>query len=295
MLEKKSILAIVVTYHPDGLFPERFERLIGQVGALLIVDNGSGAAAVSMLRETASRINMPLILNSENLGLAAALNMGAAHAIANGYRWALLFDQDTVPGDEVFEGLREAYNDFPHKDKLAVIGSNYSEAQTGKLRFSPQVTYGCSWKERRVVITSGSLLSLPAYQVLGPFRDEYFVDCVDLEYCLRARSKGYQVIVTSKPLMIHDVGKPTRHRLPWQEIDVSNHSRLRRYYMIRNNIDMAKKYLWREQVWVLASLWTRFKSMLLLCMFEDDKLAKVRYSAMGLFDGLFSKFDRKLS
>ena len=65
--------------------------------------------------------------------------------------------------------------------------------------------------------------------------------------------------------------------------------------MVRNNIDLAKKYLLREPAWVLASLWTRFKSMILLCVFEDDKLAKVRYSAMGLLDGLFSNFDRKLS
>ncbi len=295
MLEKKSILAIVVTYHPDNSFAERFEHLAGQVGGVLIVDNNSGPAAVSMLREAAARLDMDLILNSENVGLGAALNMGVAHAVANGYRWALLFDQDTVPGSHIVEGLCQAYDDFPRKDRLAIIGSNYSEPDTGKLRFSPLATDGRSWKERRVVITSGSLLSLPAYQVLGPFRDEYFVDCVDLEYCLRARSRGFRVIATSKSLMIHDVGEPTRHRLPWQQIDVSNHNRLRRYYMVRNNIDLARKYVLREPAWVLASLWTRFKSMILLCMFEDDKLAKVRYSAMGLFDGLRSKFDRKLS
>ena len=133
MLEKRNILAIVVTYHPDGSFAERFERLVGQVGAVLIVDNGSAPAAVSMLREAATHLNMALILNHENLGLAAALNIGVAQAIARGYEWALLFDQDTAPGDNVFEGLREAYDDFPRKGKLAVLGSNYSEAQTGKL------------------------------------------------------------------------------------------------------------------------------------------------------------------
>jgi rhamnosyltransferase len=295
MLAKNSILAIVVTYHPDSSFAERFERLREQVGAVLIVDNNSGPNAVSMLRETAARLDLGLILNSENLGLAAALNIGVRQTIARGYEWALLFDQDTVPGNNIVEGLREAYNDFPLKDKLAVIGSNYSEAQTGKLRFSPQATNGFSWKERRVVITSGSLVSLPAYQVLGPFRDEYFVDCVDLEYCLRARSKGFQVIVASKPLMIHDVGNPTRHRLPWRKINVSNHSRVRRYYIIRNHVDLAKTYFLKEPAWVLASCWTWLKSMLLLCVFEDDKLAKVRYSAMGLLDGLLSNFERKLS
>jgi rhamnosyltransferase len=294
MLEKKSVLAVVVTYHPDCSFAERFERLGPQVDAVLIVDNDSGPAAVSMLREAAARLNMGLILNSENIGLAAALNIGVAHAIASGYEWALLFDQDTVPGDSMLEGLREAYNDFPRKDRLAIIGSNYNAPHTGELHFSKLVTNGCPWRERRVVITSGSLLSLPIVGMLGPFRDEYFIDCVDLEYCLRARSKRFEVIVTCKPLMVHGIGQPTRHRLPWREIDVSNHSRIRWYYMIRNDIDLAKKYLLREPAWVLASLWTRFKSMLVLCIFEEDRLAKVWYSVMGLFDGLYSKFDRKL-
>src|SRR5690349_13866574 len=106
MLEKRNILAIVVTYHPDDSFPERFEVLKGQVGGLLVVDNDSGPAAVSMLREAAERLDMHLILNSENLGVAKALNIGIARAIAGRYEWALLFDQDTVPGDEMFEGLR---------------------------------------------------------------------------------------------------------------------------------------------------------------------------------------------
>jgi rhamnosyltransferase len=294
MLEKKNVAAIVVTYHPDSSFAERFERLARQVDAVLIVDNDSGPAAVSMLREVAPRLNMGLILNSENVGLAAALNIGVARAIADGYEWALLFDQDTAPGDDMLEGLREAYSDFPRKDRLAIIGSNYSGPPPGELRFSKLVINGCPWRERTAVITSGSLISLPIYGMVGPFRDEYFIDCVDLEYCLRARSKGFEVIETCKLLMVHDIGQPTRHRLPWREIRVSNHSRIRWYYMVRNDIDLTKKYLLREPSWMLASLWTRFKSMFVLCMFEEDRLAKLWYSVMGLFDGLNSKFDRKL-
>src|SRR6266480_5693543 len=154
MLEKKSILAIVVTYHPDSSFPERFESLAGQVDTVLIVDNNSGPSAVSMLREAAARLDTDLILNSEIVGLAAALNIGVKEAIAKGYEWALLFDQDTVPGNNIVEGLCQAYEDFPRKEKLAIIGSNYNEPDTGKLRFSPLAMDGRSWKERRVVITS---------------------------------------------------------------------------------------------------------------------------------------------
>ena len=46
-----QVCAILVTHHPDDGFPDRIARIAPQVGALVIVDNGSNAAAVRMLRE----------------------------------------------------------------------------------------------------------------------------------------------------------------------------------------------------------------------------------------------------
>jgi hypothetical protein len=59
-------------------------------------------------------------------------------------------------------------------------------------------------------------------------------------------------------------------------------------------VDVARKYFFNEPGWVLGSLWTQFKSLLVLCAVGEDRVAKIRYSAMGLIDGLCSKFDRKL-
>ena len=63
-----------------------------------------------MFSEIASQLNIGLVLNSENLGLATALNIGVARAIAGGYQWALLFDQDIAPFDFIVEGLKDAYD-----------------------------------------------------------------------------------------------------------------------------------------------------------------------------------------
>lgn len=293
--QKSNVCAIVVTYHPDDSLADRFAPLREQVGSLLIVDNNSTAGAVSMLRQMAVNLDTGLILNLQNLGVATAFNVALEYAIAAGYQWALLFDQDTSPGDGVLKGLQEAYKDFPTKDVLAIIGSNYVEPQTGRLRFSRPITNGRSWRTRRVVITSGSLLSLHAYKLLGPFRDEYFIDCVDLEYCLRARSKGFEVIATTKALMHHFVGQPRRLRVPWRDIELSDHAPIRQYYMIRNNIDMAKRYILQEPLWLIASLWTRLKSTLALCLFQHDRGPKMKYSVLGLLDGLCSRFDRDVT
>jgi rhamnosyltransferase len=294
MLEKRSILAIVVTYYPGSGFAERFERLAGQVDAVLIVDNNSSPEAVSMLREAAARLEMHLIRNSDNLGVAAALNVGVAYAIANGYQWALLFDQDTAPGDNMVEGLREAYHAFLRTEKIAVIGSNYKESLNGRLHFPAPATNGCSWREHRTVITSGSLVSLRAYREIGPFRDEFFADCVDHEYCLRARSKGFKVIMTTKPLMIHGVGQATSHRLLWKDVHPTNHSAWRHYYMIRNHTLLIRDYVLTEPVWAFTTLYALCKSVMVSYLFEEDNFKKMTFCVLGLWDGLFSNFDRKI-
>jgi len=80
---------------------------------------------VAALRDLASRLNIELISNDENLGVATALNQGVSQNRAEDYVWALLFDHDTDPLDPMVETLTEVYDNFKQKDKLAVVASNY--------------------------------------------------------------------------------------------------------------------------------------------------------------------------
>jgi rhamnosyltransferase len=43
------------------------------------------------------------------------------------------------------------------------------------------------------IISSGSALSAAAYRKLGPFREDYFIEYIDIEYCLRAVSQNVPV------------------------------------------------------------------------------------------------------
>ena len=78
--QQQSVCAIAVTYHPDSDFPVRMRRIIGQVGALVIVDNGSAAGTLAMLQGLAASPSTTLVSNAENLGVACALNIGIRRA-----------------------------------------------------------------------------------------------------------------------------------------------------------------------------------------------------------------------
>jgi rhamnosyltransferase len=186
----KEICCIAVTYHPDAELPNRLSRILQQVSRLVIVDNGSSDAEITTLQGFAANPSVTLMLNFTNLGIASALNNGIDRAAALGFKWVLLLDQDSCIDDDMVQTLISVQAAFPDQDRLAVIGSGFRDADEAP-REPIDESRGSDWEEAESVITSGSLIPLAAHTVVGPFREEFFIDYVDTEYCFRAaRDRG---------------------------------------------------------------------------------------------------------
>jgi rhamnosyltransferase len=281
----KAICAVLVSFHPDPDLPARVSRILREVGALVIVDNGSGEAALRMLAGISSDPRVSLELNAENLGVARALNIGIRRARRLGYQWVLLFDQDSVVDPGMVHELIAAHVSFADPARLAVLGSGFRDVHKPDTELSDAP--GMRWEEAESVITSGSLLSLATLDRIGPFRDDFFIDYVDNEYCFRARSQGYRVAKTRKPLMSHAIGASTHHTILGIGKWTSNHSPDRRYYMARNDTVMLKEYGgFRWGIWAFKSLGRRVRTCKRIALYEDRKLSKIGAVARGWWDGV---------
>jgi rhamnosyltransferase len=285
----ESICAVIVTYHPDMNICDHVGRIVSQVSQTVIVDNGSPEACVEQLKAIAARFAVHLILNPRNEGIARALNQGAEWACSVGFAWILMLDQDTAVAPHMVESLTEVFRCHPHARSLAVIGSTYTDKVTGKLKTTPSNAQGPKYAEAVSTLTSGSLISLRVYRVIGGFRREFFIDCVDHEYCLRARSRGYQVVVTSKPVMTHGIGHLTEHRVLWKTVGTANYVPARQYFLSRNSFVMAREYLRTDPRWVLAYLWSWLKSIVVICLFEKARGAKIKSIFRGCMDGVLGR------
>ena len=286
-LEKRNVCAVVVTYHPDEGLEKRIDGISEQADHVVIVDNHSSEEKAHVLERIAEKKKVHLIRNAQNLGVATALNEGTIWARQHGYAWAFLFDQDSVVGEGALDTLVDVLNGHGEADAPAVLGCNYRDVQAGRLRYPDESASGISWRERKTVITSGSLVSIDVYSDIGPFRDAFFIDHVDDEYCLRARRRGYKVISTCKPVMLHSVGAITLHKLLWKRTGTTNHPPFRRYYMTRNHIILIKEYFAIEPRWVYDTVYSRMKSLVLMCLFEKQRPAKIRNVLRGFFHGVF--------
>jgi len=280
----KEVCAVAVTYHPDADLPERFSRILRQVGRLVIVDNGSGEAETTMLQEFAANPSVTLMLQFANLGIASALNRGIYHAIALEFKWVLLLDQDSCIDDDMVQTLIAVQAAFPERARLAVIGSGFraTDETTGR---STDGSDG--WEEKESVITSGSLIPLETHAAIGAFREEFFIDYVDTEYCFRARAKGYRVIRTRKPIMSHSIGAITRHRMLWLNKWTFNHSPDRRYYIARNDTVMLREYgHYAMGLWALKSFGRCVRLCKRIVLYEEMKIPKIMAVAQGWWHGI---------
>lgn len=283
-VSKADVCAVVVTYHPDPGFPDRLARVRSQVRRVVVVDNGSPPSACEMLRNVAGP-DVELILNDVNLGVATALNQGVGRARDRSFRWALALDQDSVVETFLVEALVEAYLHYPESDKVAVVGSNYFDEKRRKT-LVPHTSALNPCLEQTTVITSGSLISVDAYKRIGSFRDDFFIDHVDDEYCLRARGMGYKVILCRLPVIRHSIGGAVGKRILGRTVWSSNHSAARRYYMSRNFSWLMGKYLFRQPGWLISRLSRHVAFVFLMILLEGDRWEKVRHMAAGITDGI---------
>lgn len=177
---------------------------------------------------------------------------------------------------------------FPGRDRLAVVGAGFRAINVNRtLQGSTDAMPGNSWEEVESVITSGSLISLEAHAAIGAFREEFYIDYVDTEYCFRARAKGFRVIRTTKSLMSHAIGAITHHRILGIKKWTFNHSVDRHYYIARNGTVLLRQYgHYVLGLWALKSFGRSVRMCKRIALYEQMKIRKLLAVADGWWDGV---------
>jgi rhamnosyltransferase len=284
-----AVCAVVTTFNPDPGWPERLEAVAAAVESFVVADDHSDAARLEMVSTVVRRHGGHVIQNERKVGHAGVVNQGVRWAFDQGFQWALVFDDDTLPGADIASELLRVYRLASTVGATAVVGANYLDPKTGRLILKSDPTRPVEWVALRTVITSGSLIEREAFRAIGPFREEFFVASTDEEFCLRARSMGYQVVMSIKPLMVHSIGAKTIHRIAGLTVCTTNHTAKRRYFMVRNSVTLMREYLFREPKWVVATFCGLLLDAVVVALVEEDKLAKMRGMVVGAWHGLVGR------
>jgi len=285
----RSVCAVIVTYHPKTEMLQNLNNVLAEVQALVVVDNGSNADEVQVLRMTSRKLSFHLIENRENLGIAEALNQGVRWAKREGYRWVILFDQDSKITEGFIGQMFAAWESHPKRERVASIHPRYADPETGIELLVPRTVDG----SLVLPMTAGSLMPLWIFDRIGWFASEYFIDLVDWEYCFRIRAAGLLVTDSKQARLLHAAGSPAKITVLGKTFHPSNHSAARRYYISRNCIAFYRKYFFIFPRWVLKCIYRQVLEMAVCAIAEHDRVRKFRNFLLGTWDGLTGKMGER--
>lgn len=279
------IAAIVVFYNPDPVFIDNIRCYSDDVETVYVIDN-SDSVLPGINELLAALKKVIYIRNAGNLGIATALNIGLEQAIKAGFDFALTMDQDSSAEPGMVKALLGCLDAFD-RNSVGIVSPFYQLGDTSTP--SPE-----EFKDVEVAMASGNLLNLAAFKKVGTFRDDYFIDYVDHEYCLRLRQHGYRIITANRAVLKHRLGAMSWHRLLWKKIKVGNHPPLRRYYAFRNRFHLHKQYRKEFPLYFRFFYRNIIQELIGVFLFEQQKVAKLTMMWRGLRDyrrGVFGRYN----
>ena len=244
MIREKKIAAGVVLFNPDKRTEECLSKLKEQVAKIYIFDNSTKPTAISVPDDVA------YLSESENKGIAYALNRIMERAKSEGYEWVLTMDQDSIlPG-----GMIEDFAKHLDNPEIGIICPQVVD----KRRTYLEVQQDDSMGYIDMCITSASCTSIAAWEQVGKFDEWLFIDLVDNEFCKRLVESGYRILQLKKWVLDQEFGKiePKSEKVQKFWIKVSKMMRnqnfakfsykksvspLRVYYTCRNIIYVNRK------------------------------------------------------
>lgn len=297
-----QVTVVVITYN-SGLVVGQALRAVGDGPRVIVVDNASADRSVSVVRKfyPAARI----IVNSENVGFARAVNQAAAEVNTP---YLLLLNPDATLRQSDLDSLANTIREnamvaiaapltiegsgghptiaagmspnlwrvFTHSTGISRLGSKVpflrgnhmfsSDVQPGSLHDVDWVSGGCM------------LVRFDVWKELGGLSERWFMYAEDIEFCIRARRAGYRVVVSGSARADHEVGASSSTR------DLSNVSTMwleNLFDLYRTEIAPSRFHAWLWK-YVMMSGFTARSLFLRLRPNSKEDVVRFRVYASAL-------------
>lgn len=265
-----KVLGIVILYYPDQEVIQNISSYINCVDKLIVWENTPLDEQRSICFDPCVKQKIMECGVGRNVGIGIPLNEAVQYGLTNSFTHLLTMDQDSCFGENMFPAYLQSIAIIHDKEKeIASFSANTHTYE----ELTPEI------EDIDICITSGTIYRLDVFKNVGTFRDDFFIDAIDTEFCFRLRRKGFKMLQLNKIFMHHVLGDVTVTPFLWGKLISPNYSAQRTYYLIRNSLILKKKYpeyrqsanhfktilFWRAIciVFVESDKWNKFKAMLL--------------------------------
>jgi len=272
-----KIAGLVILYNPEISVLENINSYINQVDKLFVFDNSENDYS-ELLEDLLKNTAVIYESKNENLGVGYALNYAADRAFADGFDFLLTMDQDSFAEPGMVSGLVNAAIRKYEPDQVGIISPLHTSV------FGDNTTNNEVYEEMSCVKTSGNLLNLKLFQKIGKFKEEYFIDYLDIEYGFRLNINGLKVLRINNIKLVHNEADISENKFIYRKVFPYNHSPERMYYKTRNYFSLKKEYKKSAGNYLKAEKKAFIRNMIKVLLFEKNKRLKLKYCLEGFFD-----------
>lgn len=297
------VAAVVVTFNPAAdTLEAQLLALRPQVARVILVDNGSRAEAMAVIRELAERQACDLLPLGDNVGIGAAQNRGIEAALARQADYVLLMDHDSVPFDDMVARLVDADRELRAGGvAVAAVAPTTVDKRNG---ITGKFVRLAGWSVQRrgfeeagafieadFLIASGTLIHRDVLTRVGVMNESYFIDHVDTEWCFRARHRDGHLFGVDGARLYHELGDSVRRVWLGRWRNVFVHSPMRDYYAFRNTILMIRGTP-MPLAWKLHFLYRLCQFVVCFGIGIAPRLRRLKCMGVGLLHGFAGKSGR---
>lgn len=233
----QTVSVIIVNYNSGGLLCGCVASALPQASEIIIIDNASTDSSINDVVSTWP--NIRVINNSQNLGFAAACNIGVKAATG---KYFLFLNPDCVLATDTVQRMLEAADSV---DSVGMVGGLLVDPDgmeqggsrraiptpwrslvrvTGLSRFAgscPHLFYDFYLHKEplpsvpiEVEAISGACMLVPrgAMEKIGQWDEIYFLHCEDLDLCMRFRLMGLKILFAPDARIVHEKGGCSKNR-----------------------------------------------------------------------------------
>lgn len=215
-----------------------------------------------------------ILNNKENNGYAAGMNEGIRFALTLDCEYILLTTNDTVfPPNSINQFVEEA------KKKNLDLATPLIKDEKGDVWFAggeiDKVRFTAGHKTGKTDYLSGCcmLIRREVFNSIGLLNERYFLYYEDVDFCIRARTKGYKLGVIDTVAISHDTSKSTATK------------KNMRYYLARNHLLI---------LWSFGSFKAKLREMVLSPYYLlEHAVQRDTDSLLGYIHGLICKTGKR--
>jgi rhamnosyltransferase len=295
--------AVVVLFFPDAKLIERlFSSLSNEVAKIYVIDNTPMEAVAWLSPEWFETKGYSVVYRAlgDNYGIAKAQNVAIELAVESGCDHVIFFDQDSaIPKGMVGELLKTEEWLLSNDINVGSVGPIFIDEKSN--RYSHFIRHSrflinrievssenYSLIKTDYLISSGCLIRADVLKKVGLFRENLFIDWLDIEWALRAGRLGFSHYATPTATMLHSIGDGF---IKFGKRSVNLHNDVRNYYIVRNAcyllLDSQIDKKWRANILLKIPLWVIFYTLT-----SKSKLKALKRLLQACFDGFSGRMGR---